>query len=141
LRVVECVGGKAVPSAPFDILVATPDAFLQTQVPACAEELCLGSFVLVVFDEVHHTTGGHPYRLIAKALQKLRVDKKCPNVLGLTASLTYATKETKIKRDVDALCMDLNIATLWKCSNDELEKMGLHQFYRRFPKRFYQSRG
>lgn len=90
----EYMSGNTFPSH-FDILVSTPKAFetvlLRNQVSGWS------SFRTVVFDEVHHVLKDHPYRKLA-----------LPNeirILGLTASVTYAVEENKVKTSMRRLCV------------------------------------
>ena len=88
LTVAEYMGGLAAPDPRgFDVLVALPAAYLKL----CDGESdwCLSKYSLVVFDEVHHVMKKHPYRQVARRLEKVPTEHRA-RVLGLTASLTYA---------------------------------------------------
>lgn len=120
MDVAEFMGGVSLAPA-FDILVATPKAFEAAQ--ARHERLSWGSFGLVVFDEVHHVLKEHPYRKLARTLQ--RADSR-PRVLGLTASLTYAVGAGKVQAAVRQLCDDLLIDAVEHASSEELVAGGYH---------------
>lgn len=122
LNVVEFMGGRAVPVR-FDILVATPAAFLN--VMDAAPQYSLVNYALVTFDEVHHTGKNHPYMQIAEAIRFL---DDSPRVLGLSASLTFATDEKKIYQSVANLCKLLRVRGEYVISStkEELRAGGYH---------------
>jgi hypothetical protein len=104
-KVGEYMGGKALPES-FDVLVSTPEAFLNAQ--ASRPTLHWSAFKLVIFDEVHHCADRHPYAKAAAKLRELEGDL-APHVLGLSASLTYAVGEDAVKNSVDRLCSMLRV--------------------------------
>ena len=79
----------------FDVLVALPQAYIALK--NRDERFGFGQYSLIIFDEVHHVIKRHPYRTIARQLQKLPAAQR-PRVLGLTASLTYAVGAGAIER-------------------------------------------
>jgi superfamily II DNA or RNA helicase len=89
------MGGQVAPEK-FDILVATPAAYLSLQ--AACLHLSPEHFGLVVFDEVHHVVKRHPYGDIARLLAAtcssgsgiMSGSLTPPRILGLSASLTYS---------------------------------------------------
>jgi superfamily II DNA or RNA helicase len=92
LRVGEYMGGQQLPSlSSIDVLVSTPEAFRSAQ-QKHPQELAWPNWGLVVFDEVHHVLKSHPYRKIARNIPT----EACVQVVGLTASLTYAVTESKV---------------------------------------------
>jgi ERCC4-related helicase len=110
-------GGEAFPTS-YDVLVSTPSAFL-------AKNLPWEMFSLVVFDEVHHVSKDHPYRKTALRLRSLDT-KASPQILGLTASLTYAVRSAKIQEDMRLLASELRIDHMATATNDELRQGGYH---------------
>ena len=66
------------PKGHFEVLVSTPEAFLNLSI-STQLGFKLDMFCLVVFDEVHHMLKDHPYRKIAKNLKRLTREK--PQVL------------------------------------------------------------
>ena len=87
-RIEALSGGRTLPThdvPPVNAIVATPAVFLR----ALQEGHALAQwtrFSVVVFDEVHHCTGEHPYHVLAKSL---RASGCSPRVLALSASPTY----------------------------------------------------
>lgn len=69
-QVTTCYGGCGAPQISATVLVATPAAFLSLA-NKDAQHFSLGCFALVVFDEVHHVIKRHPYRKVARQLQRL----------------------------------------------------------------------
>ena len=120
-------GGMSLPTA-FDILVSTPAAFYAAQMKDHSGELLAwSSWDLIVIDEVHHADPqkDHPYRKLATSLMtaaKRQPDKPMPRVLGLTASLTYAS--TKIEQSITRLCSKLGVKQIKTASDEELARGG-----------------
>ena len=82
-------GGMQNPSLQsYQALVALPQAL--RNLSARNARFAISNFALIVFDEVHHVIKKHPYRALARQMQALPACQR-PRVLGLTASLTYAT--------------------------------------------------
>ena len=122
LQVAQYMGGMQLP-ARFDVLVSTPKAFQTAQARGHAH-LSWFSFKLVIFDEVHHVLKEHPYRKLAMQLAKLSENN--PQILGLTASLTYAVGERKVQKDVERICRELRIKHMATADDHELEANGYH---------------
>lgn len=104
----------------FNVLVTTPKAFEMAQsrgVPSLSWQ----KFKVVLFDEVHHAIKDHPYRNLALKLMQSNAN---PRVIGLTASLTYAVGDDKIKKSVGKLCQELKIDKIETASIDELSSSG-----------------
>lgn len=123
LRVAEFKGGAAVPNVDsFDVLVSTPDAFRRLQ----CERSAFGwnRFGIAVFDEVHHVLKDHPYRKLANGLRAARAHSSGPQVLGLSASLTYAVGETAVQRALVGLTRDLGLEEMLCVGDDELRAGG-----------------
>ena len=114
-------GERALPTN-FSVLVTTPKAF-QTAQGRGISTLAWDKFNVVVFDEVHHTLKDHPYRNLALML---RATSHRPRVIGLTASLTYAVGEQKIKKSVRQLCSELRIEQIEHATVEELVSDGYH---------------
>lgn len=106
-------------------LVSTPKAFLllQQRKPVFSWE----TFGFVVFDEVHHVLKDHPYRHIALRI-KVLMDKNPTNhgiqVLGLSASLTYAVRDTCIVSALNRICRELRIEHMISPTDEELIEGG-----------------
>mmetsp|Transcript_30694 Transcript_30694/g.46446 ORF Transcript_30694/g.46446 Transcript_30694/m.46446 type:complete len:631 (-) Transcript_30694:1655-3547(-) len=124
LRVVPYSGDLSVPSEAFDVLVSTPAAFYRI---CCTqnEKFGLSSFALIVFDEVHHVVKRHPYRKISKLVQMLPSHQK-PQILGLTASLTYAISNEEMDKSIQELCAELDISKILSSTAQELFQDGYH---------------
>lgn len=103
LNVVEFMRGRPAPTD-FDVIVSTPAAFIN--VMNLAPHLSLGNFSHVTFDEVHHTSKNHPYITIAESIE---LTEQPVRVLGLSATLTYATEVRKIYESVGGLCKLLGV--------------------------------
>lgn len=109
------------------ILVSTPAAFSARQSRSDSKGLLnWGRFCLVVFDEVHHVLKDHPYRKIALRLPTREKDGFELQVLGLTASLTYALGELQIQAAISKLTMELRIQKIATATQEELIKDGYH---------------
>lgn len=91
LAVAQYMGGDTEPGVDtYDILVAVPAAYIALRNRQLRFDYM--HYSLVIFDEVHHVIKRHPYRTIARQLESLKCASR-PRVLGLTASLTYATSK------------------------------------------------
>ena len=127
LNVKEYKGGISVPCIPaFDILVSTPEAFrrLQTKEPKFGWSL----FSICIFDEVHHVLKHHPYRRLAHGIKKFSEEcriggskKNKIQVIGLSASLTYAVSEANIQKALRNLSKDLSLHNMIRVSDEELK--------------------
>ena len=104
LNVVEYMGGASIPSSPYNVMVTTPAAFISLN--AIRPEFAYSTFALIVFDEIHHVIKQHPYRTIALHLLAL---PDPPQILGLSASLTYAIGADRIQNVIESLCTELRI--------------------------------
>lgn len=106
------------------ILVSTPSAFASLK--AANDAWQWSGFSICVFDEVHHVLKDHPYRSLARSIQGYRAEQPSCNmqIVGLTASLTYAVDDVKIKKALDSLCRDLNIEKMCSPTDEELEQGG-----------------
>ena len=122
LDVGEYFGGEKLPPS-FDVLVSTPKAFQMIQGSGREGNLAWAEFSCVVFDEVHHILKDHPYRKLAQTLQQSGARTVR---LGMTASLTYAVGDEKVKKSMNALCAELGIQHIATASKDELERDGYH---------------
>jgi hypothetical protein len=70
---------------------------------------------------LHHVIKDHPYRSLAA---RLRLSNCRPLVIGLTASLTYAVGEAKVRAASQALCAELQISRIEVASEAELRDGG-----------------
>lgn len=129
------MGGVTMPTR-FDVLVATPKAFQMAQ-QLLPGRLAWESFEVVCFDEVHHVLKEHPYRQLALHLRQAcpplppsptaRSDGSGrPRVLGLTASLTYAVEEKKVKDAMQRICTELMVEHMVTATTGELRASGYH---------------
>ena len=119
-QVGEYMGGLQFPSG-ADTLVSTPQAFISAQ-RRYAEQLNWDNWDLVVFDEVHHVLKDHPYRKIALNIP----EDSAVQVLGLTASLTYAVTEAKVTAAAKRLARELRIEHMASATVHELQSSGYH---------------
>jgi len=120
----------------FDVLVSTPAAFAAAQAKQGRtarsgslqwESLQWESFRLVIIDEVHHVLKEHPYRKLALALAFAKTAAPraaMPQVLGLSASLTYEVERTAMEEQVLSLCKELGVTRISSASSAELERGG-----------------
>ncbi|PIC50819.1 hypothetical protein B9Z55_001573 [Caenorhabditis nigoni] len=78
------------------IVVMTPQILINMlQSVRRNERLYVSDFSMMVFDEVHKTSGNHPYVLINRLVQEWDYEK--PQIIGLTASLNVnATAHTEL---------------------------------------------
>lgn len=78
------------------VVVMTPQILINMlQSVRRNERLYVSDFSMMIFDEVHKTTGNHPYVLINRLVQEWDYEK--PQIIGLTASLNVsATAHTEI---------------------------------------------
>jgi ERCC4-related helicase len=118
-------GGKVVPSA-FDVLVSTPQAFLTVQQTETSNKWFQWSnFFACVFDEVHHVLKEHPYRIIAHRIKAWEeYQKQRIQIVGLSASLTYAVEHKAVEQALANLCYDLSATRMISPTEDELQKSG-----------------
>lgn len=117
---VEYMGGKAAPTKQFDVLVSTPQAFLTLQ----QSELKLfdwSNFFCCIFDEVHHALKEHPYRIIAHRVKAwISSNRQRIQVVGLSASLTYAVGHRAVEQALVNLCDDLDVTVMISPTSEEL---------------------
>lgn len=59
-------------------------------------------------------------------MQLAKVSEVAPQVLGLTASLTYAVGDLKVQSDVARICRELRISKMTTADRRELEQSGYH---------------
>lgn len=144
LVVVPFMGGMVLPEIfTFDILVSTPKAFL-TKLKARDTSLAFDNICLLAFDEVHHVLKKHDYRTIALLLEEYNIRKassfasadnnnnnsnKNPTasnvqVLGLSASLTYAVTAVKVNLALQQLCQELQVTKMETADVEELVRDG-----------------
>lgn len=128
-RIAQYMGGCSPPSEnAYDILVSTPDAFrkLQQRAAPVSPSFAWQNFFIVVFDEVHHVLKDHPYRKLALGIRRVSdssssgEDTVGPQVLGLSASLTYAVGETSVRAALTRLSKELNISRMEAPTDAEL---------------------
>jgi len=118
LHVAEFMSTLTPPSS-FDVLVSTPDAFrrLQLRDARFSWERCC----ICVFDEAHHVLKDHPYRKLAQTLRRASAPVQ---VLGLSASLTYAVGEAAVRRSLQRLSDDLGLDGMATVDDSELRAGG-----------------
>jgi len=125
--VADYFGGKAVPTATFDVLVSTPQAFLTVQqTNQEGRDLSWSNFFSVIFDECHHVLKDHPYRIIAhdiKAWEAAHPQQRI-QIVGLSASLTYAVEYKAVEQALANLCHDLNVTKMISPAEEELRNAG-----------------
>eukprot|EP00929_Paragymnodinium_shiwhaense_P107725 TRINITY_DN74099_c0_g1_i1.p1 TRINITY_DN74099_c0_g1~~TRINITY_DN74099_c0_g1_i1.p1 ORF type:complete len:638 (-),score=142.68 TRINITY_DN74099_c0_g1_i1:285-1925(-) len=120
------MGGASRPESSFRALVSTPEAFRRLQLREAAR-FGWGCFAICVFDEVHHVLKDHPYRKLAHGLRAHNKDVSnggIVQVLGLSASLTYAVGEASVKKALEALFRDLGLEKTISVSDEELRAGG-----------------
>ena len=121
-------GDSSLPHSGFNILVSTPKAFLTAQ-SRHPELLGWDKFCHITFDEVHHVLKEHPYRKIALSIPHCEIPDGEPpkhQVLGLTASLSYAIEDAGIHKSVRELTRELRLETIQTATREELESAGYH---------------
>ena len=127
LSVAEFQGGSSAPSAPFQVLVATPTAFSALQ--AANSAFGYLTFGRVVFDEIHHAVKKHPYIQILSQLNQLPWKAAAPRLLGLSASLTYAIDRRNIAANITNLCAEMRLNVdhaIFTATERELVSDGYH---------------
>ncbi|CAM9463214.1 unnamed protein product [Pylaiella littoralis] len=120
-------GAKLPHNKPFDVLVATPGAFMPAQ--ESDARLDWSTFKIVVFDEVHHESKKKPCRALALSLREWSLQQPLPSrprVLGLTASYSYEMGETGAKVALARICNELLITKTETASHEELKASGYH---------------
>jgi len=115
-------GGYANPESDFTILVSTPEAFRRLQ--PNLTKLSWKNLSIIVFDEVHHVLKSHPYREIALKLISNKLSLR--QVVGLSASLTYAVEIKSIKNALSRLCNELSTEKILSPTSEELIAGGYH---------------
>jgi len=122
-NVAEYHGRKAIPTAKFDVLVSTPQAFLTLQrTETKTKWFSWSNFFACVFDEVHHVLKDHPYRIIAHGIKAWTFNKV--QVVGLSASLTYAVEHKAVEQALANLCHDLSVKKMISPTEEELKRSG-----------------
>lgn len=83
------------------------------------------NYFACVFDEVHHVLKEHPYRIIARSI-KAWGEKQYQRiqVVGLSASLTYAVERKAVEQALANLCHDLSISKMICPTEEELKESG-----------------
>jgi len=124
--VAEYMGGKSSPSRRFDVLVSTPQAFLiLQQVEAEKKLFAWSNFFACVFDECHHIIKDHPYRVIAQGINAWQSHyNNRIQILGLSASLTYAVGHKAVEAALGNLCYDLSVTNMISPTEEELMSAG-----------------
>lgn len=129
-RISEYMGNKKVPSInSFDILVSTPEAFRLLQIRDNSFEWNI--FKVCVFDEVHHVLKDHPYRFLAHGIRSYVQqnhssieEERGIQIIGLSASLTYAVGQVEVQKALVNLTRDLMMEEMISVSDDELRTGG-----------------
>ena len=120
LTVKEFMGGATAPTDSFDVLVSTPEAFRRLKMRDSRFAWC--TIAICVFDEVHHVLKDHPYRLLAHGL---RAEQGAhPQIVGLSASLTYAVGDAAVQRSLQELSRDLYLQHMISVGDEELRAGG-----------------
>lgn len=127
LRAKEFMGGMAIPPiSEFDILVSTPDAFRKLQMRQ--QSFAWSLFSICVFDEVHHVLKDHPYRHLAHGIRRhseqlmgsAETTEHKIQIIGLSASLTYAVGILEMQKALRNLSNDLSLENMIRVSDEEL---------------------
>jgi len=109
------------------VLVSTPQAFLTVQqTNQEGRDLSWSNFFSVIFDECHHVLKDHPYRIIAhdiKAWEAAHPQQRI-QIVGLSASLTYAVEYKAVEQALANLCHDLNVTKMISPAEEELRNAG-----------------
>jgi len=117
-------GGK-IPPNEFDVIVSTPQAFL-TLLNSERSIFEWPQFKICIFDEVHHVLKDHPYRKIALHLN--RWSKGNPTqrlqIVGLSASLTYAVQDKAVNSTLSRLCQELSTEIMYSPTDHQLKEGG-----------------
>eukprot|EP00580_Thalassiosira_gravida_P013410 CAMPEP_0201682464 /NCGR_PEP_ID=MMETSP0494-20130426/51630_1 /ASSEMBLY_ACC=CAM_ASM_000839 /TAXON_ID=420259 /ORGANISM="Thalassiosira gravida, Strain GMp14c1" /LENGTH=126 /DNA_ID=CAMNT_0048166223 /DNA_START=447 /DNA_END=827 /DNA_ORIENTATION=- len=115
-----------IPTTKFDALVSTPQAFLTLQQTETKTKwFTWSNFFACVFDEVHHVLKDHPYRIIAHGIKAWELnEKQRVQVVGLSASLTYAVEHRAVEQALANLCHDLSVTKMISPTEEELKKSG-----------------
>ena len=129
LHVQEFMSGNPIPTNNDSVIVSTPAAFIS--LANTNSQFSFANFGLIIFDEVHHVMKRHPYRTIARQLDSLMGGGgggSRPQILGLTASLTYSLGALQISNAITDICSDLNLSgrCVFTCSESDLVADGYH---------------
>ena len=114
-------GGLAPPGKGLSrILVSTPEAFIGLQSSRLVD-FGWDTFSVCVFDEVHHVLKDHPYRRLALNLRNhSEKNAKAIQIIGLSASLTYAVDERRITKVLNRLCFELRVTKMCAPTTEDL---------------------
>ncbi|KAL7541307.1 hypothetical protein ACHAXR_010799 [Thalassiosira sp. AJA248-18] len=124
-HIAEYFGGRTVPATKFDVLVSTPQAFLTLQqTEAKSKWFAWSNFFACVFDEVHHVLKDHPYRIIAHGIKAWEKEGNRVQIVGLSASLTYAVEHRAVEQALANLCHDLSVKKMISPTEKELVRSG-----------------
>ena len=101
------------------VLVSTPSAFLAAQPQN--NQFHWKCFCICIFDEVHHLLKDHPYRKLSlKIMPFIQENETSMQIIGLSASLTYAVSDTSIQNALENLCTNLHITKMCTPSTEDL---------------------
>nr|CAD2174986.1 unnamed protein product [Meloidogyne enterolobii] len=79
--------GRAYRLLSADILVMTPQILINMLESILrSERVYFADFTLIIFDECHHATKLHPYKILMEMLEKSNLPEN-PQIVGLTASM------------------------------------------------------
>jgi len=89
-----------------------------------AGQISMSDVSLLVFDETHHTTKNHPFKLIlSQHYAQIPVDRERPRVLGLSASPASGEDESETKKKLLQMEKDMEAQVLVPMeSSQDLEK-------------------
>ncbi|KAL7464594.1 hypothetical protein ACHAXS_004935, partial [Conticribra weissflogii] len=95
------------------------------QVEAEKKLFAWSNFFACVFDECHHIIKDHPYRIIAHGINawQSHYDHRI-QILGLSASLTYAVGHKAVEAALGNLCYDLSVTNMISPTEEELLAAG-----------------
>nr|CAD2177130.1 unnamed protein product [Meloidogyne enterolobii] len=98
-----------------DIVVMTPQILINMLESILrSERVYFADFTLMIFDECHHATKLHPYKILMEMLEKSNLLEK-PQIVGLTASMGVGDTSLDIKACCEHmlnLCSNLHSETI-----------------------------
>uniref|UniRef100_A0A915MFK3 RNA helicase n=1 Tax=Meloidogyne javanica TaxID=6303 RepID=A0A915MFK3_MELJA len=98
-----------------DIVVMTPQILINMLESILrSERVYFADFTLMIFDECHHATKLHPYKILMEMLEKSKLTEK-PQIVGLTASMGVGDTSLDINacyQHMLNLCSNLHSETI-----------------------------
>ncbi|KAK7066036.1 hypothetical protein SK128_000916 [Halocaridina rubra] len=104
-----------------EVIILTSQILLQLVLHG---RLPLNKVNLIIMDECHHAVGNHPMREVLREYEKLKDmhSKKCPHIMGLTASvINRKCKSFEVMKAIHTLEMTMNSALVTSKNQEEIK--------------------